>query len=71
VVKKTAAKHIAVGVGRPTGKKNSSALDRIRQDKDKILDASRLKALTGDGPAAEFCFTAIGELPSRRRANTA
>lgn len=63
-------KHTALGVGRPTGSKNPTALDRIRSDKEKILDASRLKALTGDGPAAEFCFTAIGELPSRRRAHT-
>jgi len=60
-------KHIAVGVGRPLGTKNSSALERIRQDKDKILDASRLKALTGDGPAATFCFTAIGEQTTSRR----
>ena len=68
MIKKITAKHVAVGVGRPTGTKNLTALDRIRQDKEKILDASRLKALTGDGPAAEFCFAVIGELPGARRA---
>jgi len=46
--------------GRPTGKRNLTARDRIQRDVEKILDAAHKRALTGDPEAARLCLDIVG-----------
>lgn len=46
--------------GRPEGKRNLTAVDRIRRDTEKMLDALHKRALTGDPVAVEVALRVGG-----------
>ncbi len=46
----------AKGIGRPEGTKNPTAVEKIRKQRENILEAALRRALAGDGEAARFCF---------------